>query len=159
MRARSYSVVQVLVGTSRVGLVGLRACQRRADESGLENREALLDFMMEDLARSNFIPEGRLDDYRAAVWREYLRRRGEDFSEFYSEVPVTIRGGADQERARLAEMIAAVLAEHELRPAITRVPASGEDLVRLEIDGAEVVCGLPTLTTLKQAVRQRLSDW
>ena len=159
MRARDYSVVQVLVGTSRVGLVGLRACQQRADESGLENRQALLDFMMEDLAHSNYIPEGRLEEYRSAVWREYLRHRGEDFTEFYSEIPVTLRGGADQERARLAEMITAALADHELRPAVTWAPPLGEDLVQLEIDGVKVVCGLPTFTALKQVVRQRLSDW
>jgi hypothetical protein len=56
-------------------------------------------------------------------------------------------------------MIATALAQHELRPAINLASASEEDLVRLEINGEEVVCGLPNFTTLKQAVRQRLSDW
>jgi hypothetical protein len=160
MRAKDYSVTQVLIGTHRIGLVGLRACLQLIDESGLEDREAIVDQMMEELSASNFIPDARTEEYRTAVWREYLRHRREDFSEFYSEIPVIIRGGTDENRDRLARMTVAALAEHELRPSMTIEPAfeEGSELV-LEINGEEVVRGLPTLNGLRKAVRHRLSDW
>jgi hypothetical protein len=93
------------------------------------------------------------------VGREYLRHRGEDFSQFFSEIPVVIRGGSDDERGRLARMITVALAEHELRPVLTLETAAEENAgLVLEISGQEVVRGSPTLTGLKKAVRQRLSD-
>lgn len=160
MRAKDYTVTQVLVGTYRVGIVGLRSCLRAVDDSGLEDREAIVDFMMEELGASNFIPDNRLEAYRTAAWREYLRHRGEDFSEFYSEIQVVIRGGTSDGHDRLARMTTAALAEHELRPSVIVEPEvdEGTELV-LEINGEEVVRGLPTLNGLKKAVRHRLSDW
>jgi hypothetical protein len=57
-------------------------------------------------------------------------------------------------------MIIVALAEHELRPALTLEAAPDEDAeLVLEIDGDEVVRGLPSLNGLKKAVRHRLSDW
>jgi len=160
MRAKEYSVTQVLIGTHRVGLVGLRGCLQMVGRSDLEDKDAIIGLMMEELSRSNFIPETRAEEYRAAVWREYLRSRGEDFSEFYSELPVVLRGGSDEERDRLDRMITSALAKHELRPAMTVVRAAEEDLeLVLEIDGEVVVRGLPTLDGLRKAVRHRLSDW
>ena len=160
MRAKNYSVSKVLIGTHRVGLVGLQGCLRAAEKSGLGDREAIVDFMMEELSASNYLPEGRVGEYRTAVWREYLRHRGEDLSAFYSEIPVIVRGGTDENRDRLARMTTAALAEHELRPSMTINTAveEGAELV-LEINGEEVVCGLPTLDDLRKAVRHRLSDW
>ena len=35
-------------------------------------------------------------EYRRAVWREYLRHRGEDYWEFLSEIPVVVRGEANE---------------------------------------------------------------
>jgi hypothetical protein len=159
MRAKDYTVTQILVGTHRVGIVGLRSCLRTVNDSDFEDREAIVDFMMEELGASNFIPDPRVEEYRMAVWREYLRHRGEDFSEFFSEIPVVIRGGSDDERGRLARMITAVLAEHELRPSLSFAPAEGDDELRLEIRGEEVVRGAATLNGLRKAVRHRLSDW
>lgn len=160
MRAKDYSVTQVLIGTQRIGLVGLRACLHLIDDSALEDREAIVEQMMEELSASNFIPDARVKEYRTAVWREYLRHRSEDFSEFYSEIPVIIRGGTDEKRDRLERMTVAALADHELRPSMTIEPAVEEvsELV-LEINGEEVVRGLPTLNGLRKAVRHRLSDW
>ena len=160
MRAKDYTVTQVLVGTYRVGLVGLPSVLRAVDDSGLEDREAIVDFMMEEVGASNFIPDPRVEEYRTAVWREYLRHHGEDFSEFFSKIPVVIRGGSDDQRGRLVRMITVALAEHELRPALTLEAAPDEDAeLVLEIDGDEVVRGLPSLNGLKKAVRHRLSDW
>jgi len=160
MCANSYTVTQVLIGTHRVGIVGLRSCLRAIDDSGLEDREAIVDFMIEALGASNFIPDSRLEEYRIAVLREYLRHRGEDFSEFYSEIPVVLRGGSDNERGQLARMITVVLAEHELRPTLAVEVGHEEDAeLVLEINGEEVTRRMPTLNGLKTAVRHRLSDW
>ncbi len=95
-----------------------------------------------------------------AAWREYLRHRSEDFRGFSTEIPVVVRGGADEERNRLAWMTTAVLAEHELRPSTTLEAADEEDSAPvLEINGETIVRGLPTLNGLKRVVHQRLSDW
>jgi len=160
VRARIYAVTQILVGLDHVGVVGLDEARRKADLSGLAEREDLVDLMLALLAEDNYIHPKRVDAYRVALWREYLRRRGEDFSDFYSELPVAIRGGSDEERDRLGRMITSALAEHELRPSMTAVTAADEDLeLVLEIDGEVVVRGLPTLNGLRKAVRHRLSDW
>jgi len=153
-------VTQILVGLDHVGVVGLGEALREAERSGLAEREELVDLIFGLLAEDNYIHPKRVDAYRVALWREYLRRRGEDFSEFYSDLPVAIRGGSGEERDSLGRMITSALAEHELRPAMNVTPAAEEDLeLVLEIDGEVVVRGLPTLNGLRKAVRHRLSDW
>lgn len=159
MRAKDYTVTQVLIGTHRVGVIGLRSCLRAVDDYGLEDREEIVDLMMKELGASNFIPDSRFEEYRIAAWREYLRHRGEDFSSFFSEIPVVIRGGSDDERDRLARMITVALAEHELRPSLAFAPAEGDGELCLEIRGEEVLRGPTTLNGLRKAVRHRLSDW
>jgi hypothetical protein len=47
VRAKDCMVTQVLVETCRVGIVGLRGCLPAVDHSGLEDREAIVDFMIE----------------------------------------------------------------------------------------------------------------
>jgi hypothetical protein len=159
MCANSYAVTQVLIGTHWVGIIGLRSCLRAVDDSGLDDREEIVDLMMKELGASNFIPDSQLEEYRIAVLREYLRHRGEDFSAHYSEIPVVIRGRSGNERDRLVWMISSVLAEHELRPSISFAPADGDGEPCLEIRGEEVVRGTATLNDLRKAVRHRLSDW
>ena len=86
---RSFS--QVLVGLNRVGLVGLRQALEKADASGSEDREEIVSLLMEELAESNYISPDSTDAYRQALWREFLRRRGEDIRHLYSEIEVVVR--------------------------------------------------------------------
>ena len=160
MRFKDYTVAQVLVGLHRIGIVGLHEALRKAEETGVTGRDAIVDRAMAHLSRHNYIPDAQVDNYRIAVWREYLRGRGEDFSGFYSEVPVTVRGEAGDERDRFIGLVRGVLAELELRPMLTVTPAvRGETNPQLDIGGATIVRGMPSYRALKQAVRQSLSDW
>ena len=160
MRFKDHTVTQVLVGLHRVGIVGLHEALRKAGEGGSTERDAIVDQAMAHLSRHNYIHDAQVDDYRIAVWREYLRGRGEDFSAFYSEVPVTVRGEAGDELDRFIGLVRVVLAELELRPMLTVTPAfGGETNPRLAIGGATIVRGMPSYRALKQAVRQSLSEW
>ena len=160
MPCTSFGVSQVLVGLYRVGVVGLRQAFERADVSGLRDPEQVLGFLIESLAADNYIPESMAGPYRTAIWREYLRRRGEDFSGFYSEVEITVRGDAGEERDRFVVLLTSVLAEMEIRPLVTLAPP-GEDGQRpqAEIGDHTVIRAWATREALKTEVRKSISDW
>jgi hypothetical protein len=153
-------VSQVLVGLHRVGIVGLRQACEKVSAAGVTGREEIVDFLEAEIEGDNFIPEGQVEAYRTALWREYLRFLGEDFSESFSEIEVTIRGEPGEDRDRLTDLCASVLAESELRP-VFEFAGADEDgpNPQLVIGGETVARGLPSRRTLKVIVRQRLSDW
>ena len=160
MRCGSYAVSQVLVGLHRVGFVGLRQACAKVVAAGLTERDEIVEVLLAELAADNYIPEGQQDDYRTALWREYLRSIGEDFSEFFSEIEVTLRGEAGSDRDRLAGLSASVLADFELRPLVDFEVADDEGpSPQLVIGDSVVASGLPSRKVLKAIIRQRLSDW
>jgi hypothetical protein len=161
VRFKDYSVVQVLVGLDRIGIVGLSEAFQNAEDSGLQDREAILDVMIEHLSKRNYMPETRIEAYRKAIWREYLRRRGEDFSDFFLEIEVIIRGEVGEARDRFLELITSVLADFALRPVIVEyAPVSTESPnPQLEIGGETIARGITNRSALKKAVHQSLSDW
>jgi hypothetical protein len=160
MRFKDYTVAQVLVGLHRIGIVGLHEALRKAEETGVTGRDAIVDQAMTDLGGQNYIPDGLVESYRIAVWREYLRGRGEDFSEFYSEVPLTVWGEPGEELNRFVGMVRSVLAEFELRAVVTLGPAAQDGPnPQLGIGEETIVRGMPSRQQLKLAVRKSISDW
>jgi len=149
-----------MVGLHRVGIVGLRQACAKVAAIGLEARHQIVDALLEELATENFIPHDQLDEYRTALWREYLRSVGRDFSEFFSQIEITVRGEPGEDRGRLVQLCTSVLAEFELRP-IVALASAGDDgpNPQLVIGGATVTRGLPTRKVLKANLRRRLSDW
>ena len=160
MRCGSFSVSQVLVGLHRVGIVGLHQACEKASGAGLGRREEVVDFLLAELAAGNFIPAGQEQAYRIALWREYLRFIGEDFSEFFSEIEVAIRGEPGEDRDRLADLCVSVFADFELRPAFEfGEPGDDGSSPQLLIGDETVSRGVPSRKSLKATIRQRLSDW
>ena len=160
MRCGSYAVSQVLVGLHRVGIVGLHQACEKVSAAGLSGREEVVDFLLAELAADNFIPKGQEEAHRTALWREHLRFLGKDFSEFFSEIEVTINGEPGEDRDRLAVLCTSVLADFELRPVLTFADADEEGPnPQLVIGDTTVVRGLPSERSLKAIVKQRLSDW
>lgn len=160
MGCGDYAVQQVLVGVHRVGIVGLRqACAKIAD-SGPDEPDAVMDALLAELRAGNYVGDEQLEDYRAALWREYLRFLGRDFSAHFSKIDVVIRGDAGEARDRLVELCRAVLADFELRPEIELQPAVDDDpRPELLIGDSPVARGLPSRRELKATIRRRLSDW
>jgi hypothetical protein len=157
---RSFGVSQVLVGLHRVGITGLKEAMKKAEESGLAGREAIVDGLLRILAADNLIPERQIDAYRIALWREYLRYRGDDFSEFFTEVEVVIRGAPGEELDRFVETAKSVFAEFELKPLASVEPPGGEGPnPQLLIQNDAVVRGFVSRQLLKNALRQTISDW
>lgn len=158
MRFRDYSVTQVLVGLYRIGLVGLHDALKAAEGSGLTERDELVDLILRELASRNYIPDPQDQELRSAVWREYLRQRGEDFSEYYSKVEVIVRGGPGEERERFVDLVRSALAEMELQPVF--VFEQGETpSPQLVIRGEVVASGLQSQRRLHGLLRKSLSDW
>jgi hypothetical protein len=155
---RDPSVAQVLIGLHRVGIVGLRDAIRRAEASGFEDRERLVDLLMEELAPRNYIPEHQRELYRTAVWRELLRHRGEDISTLYSEIPVVVRGPAGEARDRFVGRVASALAEFELRPAVV-FERSSEAGTQLIVRGEVIGDAGQSRRSLEVALRHAVSDW
>jgi hypothetical protein len=160
MKCKDYSVRQILIGLHRVGIVGLHDAIVAAADSGLQDRDAIVDLILETLRSNNFIPDGQIHEYRPALWREYLRHRGEDITELYTAVPVVVRGEADEQRERFVELVRAAMALFELRPAIDFAPPADESPnPQLVIDDAVVARGPQSRRGMEKAVRQSLSDW
>lgn len=161
MRCGSYSVSQVLIGLHRVGIVGLRQACEKVAAVGLAGRQEIVDFLLSELGADNFIPVGQEEAFRTALWREYLRFVGGDFSEFFSEIEVTVGGEPGENRDSLVERCTLVLAEFELRPVVDLAGANqgGGPDPELVIGGTTVARGLPSRKSLRATIRQRLSDW
>ena len=160
MGCKGFGVHTTMVGLHRVGLVGLDDALKKADASGLDEREAIVDLLVETLQADNYLPASQADEFRTAMWREYLRHRGEDCSEFFSEIEVTVRGEPGQERDRFMETFGDVIAEFELNPVVTfHPPGEPDPNPQLVIHGEVVVRGSPSRQSFKIALRKSVSDW
>ena len=160
MRCKDTSVRPVMIGLHRVGIVGLHDAIGLAAGAGREQREAIVDLILENLRADNYIPDDQVADYRTALWREYLRHRGEDITGLYTAVPVVVRGEAGEQRDRFVELVRTAMALFELRPAIEFAPPAGEGPnPQLVIDDAVVARGPQSWRGMEKAVRQSLSDW
>jgi len=154
------SVSQVLVGLSRVGLVGLRPALERADASGIEDRDAIIELLMETLAERNYISADSTDAYRLALWREFLRHRGEDIRHLYSEIEVTVRAAPGRELDLFCDTLVEVFAKHELKPAITvEPPDAGGPSPQLWIGDRLIVAGTTDSGAIARHVAKQISDW
>jgi hypothetical protein len=160
MGCGEYAVNQVLVGLHRVGIIGLQKACDAVASSGLNDREEIVDALLHELKAENFVTAGILDEYRTALWREYLRRQGRDFSEFFSSLRVTVRGRPGEARDELVGLCRSVLADFELQPELDLdSTVAGDDEPELVIGDATVARGIPTRKALKGNIRRRLSDW
>jgi len=154
---------QILIGLDRVGIAGLREAFGAADAAaaaGAPGREELVDALYSVVARSNYVPLGEVATYRTALWREYLRHRGEDLSAFFSEIDVVVRGEPGARRERLVEILAAALARHELQPRVAFEPPDGDGRdPKALLRGEVLVAGPFERRDLERAVRAGISDW
>jgi hypothetical protein len=160
LKFKSVGVRQVLVGLNRVGIVRLRDALKKVAESCLTDREAIIDLLMDTLEADNYIADRRKETYRTALWREYLRYKGEDIRHLFSEIEVTVRGEDCKKRDEFVEMLESVFAEFELKPVITY--ASGDEdgpNPQLVVFGETIVQGHQGRRHIKDAVRKTISGW
>lgn len=157
---RVRNTTQVLVGLERIGVIGLEEAFAVADEAEETEREDLVDRMIEVLARNNYVPAGAINQYRTAVWREYLRRRGEDIREFYSEIDVLVLAAPGAETEGFVSALGRAFAKHELKPSVTaEEPQEDAKTPQLLIDGEVVIEGTADPRRLSTAVSRQISDW
>jgi hypothetical protein len=157
MHFKDKSVSPIRVGLDQIGIVGLHDALKRTDDLDPDDREAIVDRMMEHLGPLNYIPDGQVEAYRTAFWRESQRRRGRDFSAWYSELPVTVRGEPGGERDLFVALVKEILANHELKPVFTL--AAGGRSPELVINDEVVASGPQNRASLDRAVRRTLSHW
>jgi hypothetical protein len=157
MHFKDRSVTPVRVGLDQIGIVGLHDALKKTDDLDPDDQKRVVDRMMETLRPLNYIPDGQLELYRTAFWREFLRSRGRDFNTWYSELPVTVRGVPGDERDRLVALARTVLAGHELKPVFTYV-AGGRN-PELVIRDEVVASGEHNRASLEKALRRTFSHW
>jgi len=154
------SVTRIRIGLQEVGIIGLREAFQIVNGPDPDDRELALDVIMTQLARANFIPSSMASTYRRAIWREYLRHRDEDFSDFYSEVEVVVRGEPGPDLDRFVDRTVSALAGYELAPTIRRDPPDpGELNPQLLIHGEPIVQGDLSRRELEAAIKRTLSHW
>ena len=160
VRCKSFSSSTVLVELHRIGIVGLRKALEETDNSGLDDQKAKLDHLIKLLSVDNFIPRSKIKSYQTTLWREYLRYKGENFSDYYSDVCVTIRGEEDEVPDRFVKTLRSVFAYYELNPVITYAPPSSRgNNPQLVIEGNTIVEGDVDWHWFKDAVKRNISDW
>lgn len=160
MGCRNFGINQIMVGLYRVGITGLSDALKEAEDSGRAGKQAVVDFLVETLARDNYIPDAQKEAYRTALWREYLRHKGEDVSPAFSEVDVVVRGRPGEELDRFLETVSSVFGDFELRPVVTmQPPPESGPAFQLEVNGDIIVRGFPDRTRFKAAVQKSFSDW
>jgi len=153
-------VTKVLVGLHEVGIVGLREAFEEAEREAPADREAAVLRALEILDARNWVPESQSEDFRRAVWREYLRRRGEDLRSYFSRLEVTVRGEAGGARDALEALLASVLGDFELAPVVTHeAPDTPGANPKIVIAGEEIAEGPTDRRSLKQAIRKRIAHW
>ena len=154
------AVTQILVGLRRIGIVGLTESLKAVDVAGVTERDEVVDLMLGTLSRINYIPSHVEDDYRNALWREYMRHRGEDIRDLYSEIEVVVRGEPGEGLDRLLRALRIAFGEHELKPAVAMEPPdpAGRNPQML-IDGEIVLAGTSREREVEKAVRAQISDW
>ena len=156
----NWGVTQVLVGLHRVGVVGLRQALQALEERGIEDRTEAVEFLLGVLADDNYVPAAMEAEYRVALWREVLRRRGRDFSAFHSPVEVAVRAPAGPLRDEFVALAESVFADFELRPVVRFIePETDTSAPELLIGDDVVVRGLLGRERFKGAVRKSFSDW
>lgn len=160
MGCGSFGVSQIMVDLYRVGLVGFKEALEKADASGLEDREAIVDLLVETLTGENYVPDGQMPAFRFALWREFLRFRGEDIREFFSDAEVTVRGDEGDDRDRFVATLADVFSDFELKPVIAyEAPGEPGPSPQLVINDEVILRGNPSRQTFKNAVRKSFSGW
>ena len=96
---------------------------------------------------------------RPALWREVLRHRAEDFSEFYSPVTVQFSEHPGKDLGAYRQLIQSVFEEFEMRVDIEVEQDAQLTIPRLAADG-ELICeGVLANRDLKMAVRRSFSGW
>ncbi len=149
-----------MIGLHRVGIVGLKQALKELEAKDLGDRNEVLAFLLERLAGENYIPGSETEAYEFALWREVLRHRGDDFSEFFSTVEVTVSGDDSEIRDRFVDLIRSVFAEFELQPTIAfadRVD-NGRQPVLTHGDH-EILRGLQSRQATRLAMRKSFSGW
>lgn len=153
-------VSHILVGLNRIGLVGLRKAIEAVDAAGLTERDDVVATMMDELAGGNYISAASIDLYRQALWREYLRHRGEDIRHLYSAIDVVVRARPGPDLDRLCEVLVEVFARHELRPITTIEPPSEDGPhPQVLIDDEIVAAGTTDPDRLAQRIGKQISHW
>lgn len=102
----------IRIGKGSVGLLGLDSALGQALARKMPVPEAAA-FLLEEIARQNYIPPGSEELYRQALEREYRRRSGQETED---SIPLTIRilGPGCVSCNRLKNMVVDLLAELEL---------------------------------------------
>jgi hypothetical protein len=70
-------IIQVRIGKNLIGLKGLTEIFEDLAPRSWESPEAAQAELLRRAAGANYIPSGSWDDYGRALWREFLRFKGE----------------------------------------------------------------------------------
>jgi hypothetical protein len=160
MKCRDSGVDQVRVGVQQVGIIGFRDAMKKAAESGLTEQAEIVESLIATLESENYFPERQMELYRTALWREYLRYTGMNFSRYFSNIAVTVRGEEGEPRDRFVEVLSSVLNKLELTPIVTfDTPIEDEPSPQLVIDDQTVVRGFFGRPQLEAAIHKTISGW
>lgn len=151
---------QLLVGLYRIGIVGLRDALIEARDSGITEREEVVERLRSYLAPNNYVPAELEQGYRIALWREFQRLRGEDIRDLFSEVEVEVRGDPGDDLDRFVAMTRSVFGGHELKPVIRfSEPEGTGPFPQLMLEGEAIVRGMVAREAFRRAVQQNITDW
>lgn len=88
-----YSVTQLWIGSSKVGVANLDAALAEVRALMLTEPEAITAEILQRVRKSNYIPAAAEADYAQALYAAYRRLLGEDVPEQPGGLEVRVYGG------------------------------------------------------------------
>ena len=112
----------VLVGNTQVGLIGLKEIFDELKTQKDEPESVLKARLVEQAARTNYIPDSIKEDYRKALFREFKKFLGEKIEEERGEfLEITILGTGCFSCNQLEKDIFAVLSETGIKAGLNHI--------------------------------------
>jgi hypothetical protein len=112
----------VLVGTTQVGLIGLKEVFEELKIQRRESESALKEMLIERTSKKNYIPDPMKEEYGKALFREFKRYMGEKVEgERGGFLEVTVLGPGCYSCNKLEQDVMAVLSETGIEASLNHI--------------------------------------
>ena len=112
----------VLVGTTQVGLIGLKEIFEELKSQRSESESALKEMLIERTGKKNYIPDSMKEEYGKALFREFKRYMGEKVEgERGGFLEVTVLGPGCYSCNKLEQDVMAVLSETGIEASLNHI--------------------------------------
>ncbi|MEO0123054.1 MAG: thioredoxin family protein [candidate division WOR-3 bacterium] len=150
---------QITVKGNRIGIIGLDEIFQSAKQAQIGDGNSLKNFLLEKAKEQNYIPSSAEEDYKNALYREYLRFCGEEVEEEEAGLVIKILGPGCPSCEQLEKDVRTVVQELNIAADIQHI----RDLKEISKYGVITTPGLvinkKIVSTGKVPNKNQIKDW